>query len=171
MCLQGKLISGVFNNNILHVSNFVQSSFFLSQKGIYVFCLYTLYLTQTGMTLEGSICTFSELQCLGRGSHYWRSYCRTEVENFLVERLFIAVPFNKVAVYLKLLGLTTEALGRDALFWLNHSSFSIFCITKCSVTSSVIRTGNSTQRYFQSVYALWETVTNKKYFSLDHIES
>lgn len=53
---KGKLVSGVFNNNILHVSNFLQPSFLLSQKRNYVSCLSTPRLTQPLMTLKGSIC-------------------------------------------------------------------------------------------------------------------
>lgn len=91
LCFQGKLISGIFNNNLLPVSSFVRSSFFLSQKGISVSYLCTPYLTQTWMALMESIYTFSDFHCLGRGSQYCQSYCRMWLENFLVERLYCSI--------------------------------------------------------------------------------
>lgn len=150
LCFQEKLVSGVFNNNVLHVSNFVQSSLILSQKGIYVSYVCTPYLTQTLMTLKGSICTFSELHCLGRECQYCQSCCKMWYKNFLVERLFIAVSFNRVAVYLKFSLLTMEKLWRDASFWLNHSTFYIFYIAKCNVTSSFMSIGTNRERFFRA---------------------
>lgn len=95
LCFQGKLVSGVFKNNIPCVSNYVQSSFFLSQKGMYVSYLYAPYLTQTLMTLKGSICTFSELHCLGREDQYCQSYCRMLVGKFSGEETFYCRVFQQ----------------------------------------------------------------------------